>query len=253
MKSFEYIKEIFNEQCFSNHIVAEIIELLIREKRLDNYVDVISFNYDKNENDGAYLPNDNRLIINTNIISENAAKWYNREEIDKNDTNFTRINNLFLLNIIYHEINHVIQTKEADKKINDSLHKIIKDGIEIARRNPDKLNYNEEILYKYFYVNILTERNAEIMSLYTLSNFNQIFTKSELQCIKEKLISYMKFGYHGKATPAYSYYRLLKRHKEYKELSFDENYDVLTRISWGLPLNGKMSEKIKELKMSINV
>lgn len=252
MKSFEYIKTNFDERQFNDEMIIELIELLIREYRLDNYVDVISFNHDKKENDGAYFPNDNKIVINPNIVIENTARWYNKKEFNKNDTNFSRMYNLFLLETIYHEINHVIQTKEADRKTNDSLHKIIKDGIELAKRVPDKLNYEEEILYKFFYVNVLTERNAEIMSLYTLLNDdkkNNVFTETELKRLKEKLIDYIKLGYHGKVNPVFTYYRLLKKNKEYKQISFSEEYNLITTLSWGLPINGKIDDKIKELKL----
>ena len=256
MKSFDYIKKNFEARQFNDEMIITLIELLIREYRLDNYVDVISFNRDKMENDGAYFPNDNRLLINPNIVMENTARWYNKKDFDRGDTSFNRMYNLFLLETIYHEVNHVIQVKEADRKVNDLLHKIIREGIELAKRIPDKLSFDEEIMYKFYYLNVLIERNAEIMSLYTLINNNNLtntFTKTELSYLKENLIKLAKFGYHGKCNPVFTYYNLIKKNKEYKELNFCEKYDLITTLSWGLPITGKIDDKIKELKMSINV
>ena len=254
MKSLKFLRDSFDNKISVKDII-KLIDMLAIENGLDDYIDIVSID-DNNTTHGTYYPNDKRLIINPNVISEFTNNWYLKKEFDKSDTTFNRVYNLFLLETIYHEINHVKQTREADKNINDSLHKIIKEGIELAKRMPDKLTFDEEIIYKYYYLNVLIERNAEIMSLYTLIDNNNrinIFTKTELLYLKENLINFVRFGYHGKVNPVYTYYNLRKKSKEYKEINFNKEYNLITTLSWGLPITGKIDDKVKELKMSINV
>jgi hypothetical protein len=105
-------------------------------------------------------------------------------------------------------------------------------------RCPNELDVREKILYRWFHDWILTEKNAECNSrrlLLELNNKLDFMSKSELELCKKELVKYLDYGYTSKSASE-NYYILRGKHREYFQISFEEDYDEFTRKSWGMPL-----------------
>lgn len=199
-------------------------------------------NYPNKRYQAAYFPTKKKMIVDLDSISYCFYNYYKETGLPLNSIYLIRSYNLNMINIIFHEIEHVLQTRQANEETkNDSLNTIVKEGIELGSRGPDNYTNKEKMLYRFFYRYILTEKNAEAMALMKILNVNNeidILSMKEQQQTVDSLIKVLLKGYNikkGRSASEY-YYKLRGKLEEYKNISFEEAYDLLTKLSWGMPI-----------------
>jgi hypothetical protein len=230
----------FGKDFFDKEYVMELCQKFINLYDLSNYVKEINIvdGYHK-KYCACYLPIKQELNFYLKSIYESFYKYITQYGIYTDVKEQNRLYAHYLLQIMLHELTHVEQTKLSYDDNYDSLHILVKEGIELGSRCPNNLTIREKILYTCFYNRILTEKNANCNSIKCLIELNEtgdFLSKNELIAYKNKLEKYLDYGYTNKSA-AENYYILRGKQKEYKKILFKENYDEYTRKSWGMPLN----------------
>ncbi len=239
-KSNEFIYELYNQNYLSEKDVIILLKLLISENNLEDYVENIIINQNDNKA-GGYIISNKAVYINIADIIDNSHNWINRFPDQFSERFSIRFANLQILETIYHELRHAKQVKEADSKKNDPVHIIIKEGIDLGRHFSNKFSIKEKLFYKLYYKNVLVERDASITSLIKLLNTNKelgVISPFEIEkYIYPKLIKLIKNGYTKDSSPAKKYFKLRKKSHIYNSFNFYiNNYDDITKLSWGLPV-----------------
>ena len=161
----------------------------------------------------------------------------------------------YLINIIItllHELCHANQSKIADENEDDTLHTIIREGIELGKRSPNNLTPDEKRLDMHSHNKILTERNAIINSYNELLILNELnlLGIDELKFIIDKLNEWLSKGYYVYKNPAKIYFSLRNKRDVYNELDFnDKDYDLYTKLSWGFPVDRSIIKERDKLKL----
>ena len=234
------IAKIVNDIHSTNDDLIELIHMLIDYYDLNDYIKTIDLENSKHL--GCYKPNTKELEISLNHLLESSYKTcvsYSEQYAIRPD----RMYIISILEAIYHEIYHAIQTKEADSSLNDTYHLIVKEGIELGRRSPNLLDKKEKMLFNFNYNKILIERSAEIFSIYSLLNYrnSRIFNIQELNYLRDYLNELVNHGYIFNQTPVKTYYKLRGKKHEYNMLDFnDQDYDMFTKFAWGFPVEKEL-------------
>lgn len=245
MESIALIKEMFS----GTHEVTklEIIELINSlKKELDLYdylrkIEIVDYS---KKFEGKYLPSDKSMMISPHRIYENFLRWVNENNYPLNARGISRLYNLFVLITIYHEIFHVLQDKEDNESRKfDSRGILLHESIEFGRRIPQNTSPYEKLIYKMFYKLMLMERNAESEALYRIlliDEQSEFLTDREKKYIINEILNTLSYGYFNKENglicPSQIYYSIRLKPKQYKDISFHENYDNFTKLSWGMPI-----------------
>lgn len=234
--------------------IRELCDLLIDEEKLNSFIKSILFK--KSREKGllaSYYPVPKEL----NVYIDNINHYFSRKSLEldfyMSETDDSNLYNTIVLMAILHEIEHANQEKKATlNSEQESLDKIIIEGMEFGRRTPSKLTIREKIKYCIFYKKILFERNAEIIALYKLLKLDDrtgILSFEQKNNICKELSEYSLYGYklkHDKIeSPSESYYKLRKKEDEYSSISFKENYNNLTKLSWGMPIEKDLFGDLK--------
>ena len=237
------LKFLKDGDCYDADII-EYIYLLVSKYNLEDYVKDVVLDGDKHL--GSYNPNTKEISINTNRLLDSSYKTVLLYQ-DMYRLNMDRLYIISILNVIYHEIYHAIQTQAADSCCNDTLHKVIKEGIELGRRSPNKLDFNEKILFDLYYSKVLIERNAEIQAVTELLKLQHttLLKIPEISYLRDYLNTLLNRGYFFGSNPCKTYYKLRNKKKDYSELDFDDaDYNMLTRLSWGFPVDKKVAKNL---------
>ena len=245
------LKDMFQTNEFDIEKMETLAYCLREYFELEDYVEDIVF--ENTTEDGIYLPNDKLMYIDVNSILMSS---YNEH---KNWCEFYRLNPIrfYLINIILvmlHEFNHADQYRMSEEKTDDALHSVIREGIELGRRSPDNLTKDERRLYARHYEKVLTERNAIIESYNDLLKLNELdlLGTDELQYILYRLNYYLCYGYRFGQIPVKTYYSLRDKTEEYDKLNFNDNdYDLYTRLSWGLPVDKSIAKNRNKVRLLI--
>jgi hypothetical protein len=231
---------IFEEDFFNKEYLIELCKNLINLYDLNDFVKEINIvNGYHRKFCACYLPIKQELNFYLKSIYESFYKYITQYEINTDIKKQDRLYAHYLLQIMLHELTHVEQTKLSYDDNYDSLHILVKEGIELGSRCPNALTIREKLLYSFFYNNILTEKNANCNSIKHIIELNEVedfLSKDELIFYKNKLEKYLAYGYTNKSASE-NYYILRGKQKEYKKILFKENYDEYTKKSWGMPLN----------------
>lgn len=238
-KSNSIIYELYNKNYLSEKDVSMLLHLLIKEKDLENVVSSTTLNKN-NKTAGGYLIKDKIIYINVADIINNSHAWMNRFPDQFSESFSIRFANLQILETIMHELRHAEQVKEANSKMNDPVHIIIKEGVDLGRHFSHKFSIKEKLFYKLHYNSVLVERDASITSLIELINIDEkiefIGPFEKEKYIYPKLIKLIKKGYTRDSSPSRKYFKLRKKLDIYDNLNFYmNNYDDITKLSWGLP------------------
>jgi hypothetical protein len=225
----------FNDKEYLKDLCLELIDIY----DLNNYVKSINIIDEYNKKICAcYYPTKEEINIYLKSVYESFYKYVTQYEVFTSIKEQNRRYYLYLLQVLLHELMHVEQTKLSCEDNNDSLHILVKEGIELGSRCPNNLTPREKLLYTFFHDKILTEKNANcnsIKSLIELNDKNDFLSKYELITYRNELEKYLNYGYTTKSASE-NYYILRGKQKEYKKIPFNENYSEFTRRSWGMPL-----------------
>lgn len=257
MSDFEFkiIQLFVNNFYLDISSMHELVELLIYDKNLNNYLNIVTFEKSKSNNLAIFLINHKKLLFDYDNINYFFNNWYRNLGLPLDANEMRRFYNLYVIKIILHEIKHVFQVKESEIRKNDSIGIILKEGIELGRRSPFNLTYNERLLYKYMHDYIPTEKDAEISCIFELINLNNkrnFLTTNELSVLYYELINHLLKGYSLKknmcSTELYYFFR--GKAKEFYNILFNEDYNNITKLSWGIPVNNEIINDIKLIKKS---
>ena len=246
LKSRELIDEINNSrECFEKDTIGDLLILLIEERKLQDYIGDFSFDAQTDDKYQAiYFADDLRLEIHLNNINYYFNNLVNSSRLPIKQQYLVRYYNMNILNIIYHQLEHANQNKKSiEIGASDSLNTIIQEGMKLGRKFPNNLSTKEEILYSRFYKYILTERNAEIIAL-----INTLDIYKGEKYLLYKLINLLLTGYSKDSSVAEKYYELMNKKNEFKEISFEEDYDNLTKLSWGMPISNRLFMELRYIK-----
>lgn len=248
-KSDEIIYELYNKNYLTEKDVTMLLKLLIDEKELNDVVNSITINRN-DSHAGGYLIKDKAIYINIADIIENSHAWMNRFPDQFSERFSIRLANLQVLETILHELRHAKQVNEANSNINDPVHVIIKEGVDLGKHFSNRFSFREKLFYKIHYNSVLVERDASITSLIELLNINEqinfISPFEKEKYIYPKLVKLIKRGYTKDTSPSKRYFKLRKKLDIYDNLNFYMNdYDDITKLSWGLPTP---YEEIKDKK-----
>lgn len=248
------INDIFNNSFnLTNDEIEELLKLIIYDKELNEYVDTICFEDGKIYNLAMYLVNAKKILINDKYIDYLFNNWYRSLGLPFDDKLMHEFYKIYLVLMCLHETNHVSQVKESNNREEDSIAKILNEGIELGRRSPDNLTIRERLIYRYAQSYIPTEKNAEINALFELISIarqNKILSNIALNYLYNQLLYHLIKGYNtSKNTcPTEIYYKLRGKSKEFEDISFDENYYTLTKLSYGIPINKDVISDIRLVK-----
>ena len=237
LASTELITKDFSEQFMNEKKIKELIELVKQEedlKGLLHRVDVVN-KFAKFL--GFYSFQDRHLIINMNGIQHAYDHFLKENNIHFGTMASTRHYNIMVVNTVLHELTHATQAKEAIKPINDSLHQIIKEGMDMGVRSPYQISPYKKTFGRLFYSDILVERQAEFNSLYSMLKRNEetnFLSERETIWLEKKLIGLIIKGYGKHHTPVSKYYFLRNKLHEYRQIPFTEDYSMEERLGWGL-------------------
>ncbi len=239
-KSNEIIYELYNKYYLDEKNVKMLLNLLIKEKNLEDVVKNIIINK-RDNNAGGYILSSRTIYINIADIINNSHYWMNRFPDQFSEQFSIRFANLQILETINHELRHAKQLKESNSNKKDPVHIIIKEGIDLGRHFSNKFSIREKLFYKIHYNSVLLERDANIISLLELLEINEkisIISPFEIEkYLYPKLIKLIKKGYTKDSTPAKKYFKLRNKLDVYNKFNFYLNdYDDITKLSWGLPI-----------------
>lgn len=243
MKAYNYlIKKAFrdNEDLDTNTLKSIILEELITND-MKSYVEKI-----KNTKEGTVESNydytSKVLTFDHDCITRNLYSKYMKSGLDYTEENFKRFKNINDLLVIFNELSHVKQFRDSkEQRTSGALKNLLDDGVELKTRYPNNLTTREQNLYNFLYNDILIERDAQIEAILNILEINRqngLLRESEIKILNSKLFEIMIKGYNEQLCPSEAYYKLRGKIKEYKDIKFvDSDYDNLTRIKWGMPLD----------------
>lgn len=238
---FDYLRLLKTTKKLNDEQLRLIIKEEIRNNSLNDYVNKVLISDETNYH-GQYFKGE--LSVNPSKILNMSYSCLLSESMPIHE-----IYNMYSLLVIYHEINHAIQTKESLKDEEDAIHQILKEGIELGNKDFKDFTFNEKILYRLFYEKVLIERNAEIMAVSRMIKENEtsdFLSKKQLEYMSSYLKHLVKRGYSKSKNPAKTYYKLRGKIEEYYELKFDEDYNLLDRLSFGLPVDYQIVKEVVE-------
>ncbi len=253
MQSIALIKDIFDATHeITNGEILELITTIKKELELDDYLKKVEITDYSKKFEGKYLPSDKSMMISPCRIYENFFRWVNENNYPLNARAISRLYNLFVLITIYHEIFHVLQDKEdAESRKFDSRGILLHESIEFGRRIPQNTSPYEKIIYKMFYKLMLMERNAESESLYRillLDEQYEFLSDREKRYIINELLKTLSYGYYNQKncliSPSQIYYSIRLKQRQYKYIPFNENYDNFTKLSWGMPVDKEILDRL---------
>lgn len=248
----ENILKIIYDKSINNRIIdyndiSKILELLIIDKQLSNYILDIDIQPIRSNNLASYS-NYSKIIT---IYSETIELMINNIESNMLNTNKfenTLYKNLSLVQVILHEVEHANQQKIAYNENN--LEAFI-----LRLSDLVKPEYNE----KLYEINP-QERLAEINSYYSIIQIVNNYNSNNLYFISEvlntDLLKKQLRGYHYQnstiTVPIIDYFTLSNKSDFLNcfDLSQNvyENYDLNNRFKYGFPISineyGKMSNKL---------
>lgn len=251
LKSRALIEEINrNHEYFEKDTLGDLLILLIEERKLQDYIGDFSFDTQTDDKYQAiYSAADLRLEIYLNNINNYFNNLVNSSKLPIKQQSLVRYYNMNILNIIYHQLEHANQNKKSiEIGASDSLNTIIQEGMKLGRKFPNNLSTKDELLYSRFYKYILTERNAEIIALI---NTLDIYKGEEY--LLYKLINLLLTGYSKGSSLAEKYYVLIEKKEEFSKISFVEDYDNLTNLSWGMPISNRLFMELRYIKENEDV
>lgn len=231
------IARIMNDPNITNKDILELADMFVDHYDLRDYVKDIHLDAPKHL--GCYNPYTKEIYVSIDRLLESSFKTCVAYE----DDYYLRLDRMYMLSILHtllHELNHARQSKEAESSVDDTLHAIIREGIDLGRRNPLNLDKREKILLNLHYSRVLIERNAEIEAIYALLEYrnSRAFNIQELNYLRDYLNQLISHGYLFNQNPCKTYYKLRHKKHEYDMLDFnDKDYDLLTKLSWGFPID----------------
>ena len=249
LASTELISEDFSERQFNEKKIKRIIELLKEEQELPGFLYRVDVCNRFKKFLGFYSFQDRHLIINLNGIQHSYDRFLKENNIRFGSAPSIRHYNIMVTNTILHELAHATQAKEAVKPQYDTIHQIVKEGLEIGVRSPYQISPYKYIFTRLFYNDILIERQAEFSSLYSMLKRNEetgYLSERETLWLEKKLLGLIAHGYGKHHTPVSKYYTLRGKYNEYHHLPLTEDYSLEERLSWGLPVDHTIISTVKE-------
>lgn len=252
----EKILQIIYDKSINNIIlnlkdIEKILELLVIEKSLNDYILDISFQQIRSNNLASYSTYTKKVTIYIKKV-EQMVKNIGKNLLNVNDFESTLYKNLSILQILLHEVEHANQQKIAYKE--NSLEALI---IRLSFLVNDR--YNKE-LYEY----CPEERLAEIKSFDEINNLINYLTKKTIILPEiletEKLKRFLR-GYHYKDSlvnvPIIDFFSIGNKQELLKAFEFSNNikdeYTLNERFKYGYPISvNEYGSSMKKLVISIN-
>ena len=252
----ENILKIIYDKTINNKIlnlnnIEKILELLVIEKCLNEYILNINIQQIRSNNLASYSSNTKKITLYTEMI-EQMVKNIGNNILNTNDFETTLYINLSILQVILHEVEHANLQKIA---YNDNTLEAL-----IIRMSYLVNSGCDEKLYEYCPEERLAEIKSfeEINTLIRYINENLISLPDIIEM--EKLKRQLR-GYHYKnnfvTIPIVDYFALGKKKKllESFELSSNvlEKYTLNDRFKYGFPIStNEYGNSMKRLVLSLN-
>ena len=193
MRMATLLEKINNNICLDKYDIIDIIHAYIEKNNLELYlVDVVFDNNSKyigayNMKDKTITLNDDRIIKFCYKTSNNLSRIYN---IDEDYYNY--FFNYYYLYVIFHELEHVLQTKKYENERNKNV-MIFKFLYELCQ----KLHYNSPAFYHFnhdlFPMEIDANNNGYLKSYKFLSHTN--LPKRELKIMQTQYTFSLLYNY----------------------------------------------------------
>ncbi|MBQ7140438.1 MAG: hypothetical protein IJO32_02920 [Bacilli bacterium] len=252
----ENILKIIYDKSINNNIInlkdiEKILELLIIDKCLNDYISNINVQYIRSNNLASYSTYTKNITVYIKKVEEMVKNIENNILIS-NNFEIMLYKNLSILQVLLHEIEHANQQKISYKE--NSLEAfIIRISSLIENDRNDKL-------YEYCPEERLAEIKSyeEIINLTKYLNNNNILTLSEI-LDTEKLKRLLR-GYHYNNSsiniPIIDYFDLGYKNKIsniINPIAKDEKYSLTERFHYGFQIsNDEYSISMKKLVLSLN-
>lgn len=262
-----------NVKLVDKNFIDKIIEIVVLNKSLNNYVCSVQFTdkLDKNDYRVTCAAYDS---FNMNILVDYEAIQIVMENISYYDQLFHTLEqvmfrNLTITQYILHELEHAFQNKQADNKSDDSIEaKLIKAGfvLDRAMKNPRFLTalFSGKIPAQYFNIYVLrdrelyekyyqlnpTERLAQVNSFKTIINsiepikdyISNLYEFKQASLIEEMLNGYQDSWDQG-SCPTQVYLFGIRQSKVWTELDFysQESSQLIKNVSGKYDLDKRLS------------
>lgn len=250
----ELTKQIYdissNRNIINSRHIYNFILKMIDSLKLNDYIYEILFCDIKGKSLTRYYINEKRLCIDFKKVVYYVSNYIANLKKDYSFENKILLTNLYIIKILYHELEHAIQEKKINYVSNDET-KILT----LSCDWEDKLKSNNIKLYekeKYLYNPI--ERQANIMSNKRIIEICNILENQEIfNFFDRELIDLSLYGYSDKGSdyPIIKYFLGNSEFSTIKDLiKKDGIFNFDKRIDMGLEISENEYYSLEEKKKS---
>lgn len=235
-------------------LIEEVIELAVKEKRLQDYVTNVEFNIKKVESSNglvlaSYSRINKRITLSWPVADELnlLLKKYNRLF---NSFEQSLCYNVFIIKAILHELEHAYQIKILNEASNNSKYaQMMRETYNLSSLDISSMDDSKvfDSIYQTHYRIIPNERLAEINS-----GFEILEVLKQIQALIPNLYEFVATIYledclsgYGDKTPSEEYFEAIKRLNFYNEMKNSSKNDSLrSRLMYGMPISELEKDKI---------
>lgn len=248
----ELTKQIYdissNRNVINSRHIYNFILKMIDSLKLNDYIYEILFCDIKGKSLTRYYINEKRLCIDFKKVVYYVSNYIANLKGDYSFENKILLTNLYIIKILYHELEHAIQAKKI-KYVSDDETKILT----LSSIWEDKLKSNNINIYeesRYLYNPI--ERQANIMSSKRIIEMCNILENQEIfNFFDYELIDLSLYGYSNKGSeyPIIKYFLGNSNFSDIKDLvKKDSIFNFDKRIDMGLEISENEYDSLEEKK-----
>lgn len=244
------IKEAFDNGVSMDELTIEymIVSLLEKKGIRDLVKEIKHNNYGKYRM--TYFQEPKFLALNMKVINDDIYNQYIKFMRMSDNPDYAHYYNYNLLIHVLHGLDHIRQYQIANER-NDSLGMIASEGVELTGRVINNLSFSEKYLYKYNKEKVLTEKNAQVMGLINTLELNKelkVLAEEDIITINYRLAKVLLYNYSKSKSASERYYSIRGKRNEFKQIPFTEEYDNITKLSWGMPISRDLYNYVDSLK-----
>lgn len=232
---------------FIYNIVLELIDVL----ELNEYIKTILICYLKSNTLTRYYVNEKKLCIDLKKLIYCISNYIANQKIDCSYEDKILLTNLYIVKILYHELEHAIQEKKINIYFNDETKILVLSGIweEKLKKSNLKLYEKEKYLYNPI------ERQANMMSCRRIIEIcNFLNNKEILNFFKCELINISLQGYEERDIN-YPIFKYFLGNSDFLRISDIvrkvRTFDFSERLNIGLEISENEYYSLKEKKKRI--
>lgn len=276
-----------NERIIDDEAISRLIEVVVNERKLNSYLKLVTVTEALEKSDHMITCASYNLIYKTMEIDYDGITrvLQNNEQYSDslNNIEFLMLQNITIIQIILHELEHVYQNKLSEQyDINTIESKLINVcfQLENAIKNPDildamlnRLNTNLFFLMDYYrkiykdtYIYNPSERLAELNSYFLVKDsikqlknqFPRLYLFIQTNLIKRALMGYQEAWADQSSCPTEKFLKYINQEQLWQSFPFYDSkpkklyknvaqeYSLVRKLTLGLPIYNEEFEALEE-------